>query len=625
MDTDERGLQKGRCQRRLDGKWAVYLTIQDFNDINKPSQLAKLKAGVLFQIVALWTCVVLNVHATTFYVDANGTNATLPYAGWPTAATNIQDAIDASSDGDLILVTNGVYATGGESVNGYSLLNRVVINKAVTVQSVNGPTATLIQGFRPGSGRCAYLTNNAVLIGFTLTNGSAGSGSDIVHEFSGGGVWCESSGALVSNCVLTANTAFNYGGASYSGTLSGCTLTNNSVLIINASQGGGAWGGVLTNCVITHNSAKLRGGGGAASNLLLNCTLNGNWSTGNGDGVCSNVLIGCTLNGNWSTVSGGGAFSCSLTNCILSGNWSTNGGGAVFGTLVGCTLTNNLATQNGGAALSNNLISCSLINNRAVFNGGGAYFCTLSNCTLSGNSTSAGSFPNPTTGGGACGGLLYKCVISNNYAYFGGGAASNILNNCLVSSNAAADGGGAFSCVLNSCSLSTNKAGSFGGGSHGGILNMCVLSNNHTGEGGADTEGGSLNNSLVIQNSSTGLGTRAAGVENCQATNCTIVLDFGAGSQGQVSGPFVNCIIEADWGDFGAGSVTFVNCCIPGIDPGSGWITNDPAFVNPVGGDFHLQSNSPCINSGNNAYVSGATDLDGNPRIAGGTVDMGAY
>ncbi len=38
-----------------------------------------------------------------------------------------------------------------------------------------------------------------------------------------------------------------------------------------------------------------------------------------------------------------------------------------------------------------------------------------------------------------------------------------------------------------------------------------------------------------------------------------------------------------------------------------------------------MQSNSPCINSGNNAYVSVTNDLDGNPRIVGGTMDIGAY
>ena len=57
---------------------------------------------------------------------------------------------------------------------------------------------------------------------------------------------------------------------------------------------------------------------------------------------------------------------------------------------------------------------------------------------------------------------------------------------------------------------------------------------------------------------------------------------------------------------------------------GIGNVTGDPKFVDPVAGDYHLQSSSPAINAGDPAAVVDH-DLDNTPRPRGGRVDIGAY
>ncbi len=412
------------------------------------------------------------VKATLF-----GATPVSPFTNWITAATNIQDAIDAANAGDFIVVSNGVYNAGGRVVFG-AMTNRVVIDKTLTVQSVNGPASTAIAGFRnanlPPTGiRCVYLTNGAALMGFTLTNGATLTTGDISQEQSGGGAWCAASGVVLSNCVFAGNAAARYGGGAFQGTVFNCAFTNNS-----ASYGGGA-----------------------ASNALFNCTLARNSS------LFQNLNYG------------GGGYACTLNNSLIVGNQSVAGGGygagAAFSVLFNCVVSNNVAGE-----------------------GGGGVFMSVANDTL---------------------------ISSNRALYVGGGAFSNALNNCLLQRNLALNGGGSYNSALVDCT---------------------VVSNTATGDGGG-MYGGGATNSIIYYNS-------GQTYPNFESDQSLIALDY---------------------------------CCTTPSPkpPGTGNMTNEPVFVNLAGGDFHLQSSSPCINAGNNSSVTGSTDLDGNPRIVGGTVDLGAY
>src|SRR5262249_51383550 len=160
-----------------------------------------------------------------------GANPSPPYASWVTAATNIQDAVDAAALGGTVLVTNGVYANGGRAVLAGEN-NRVVVDKTLTLRSFNGPASTLIEG--DNTTRGVYLSAHAVLDGFTITKGSASEG---------GGVWSGSAG-VITNCVIVGNSA---------------------------SKGGGVTGGVLFGSLLANNSGALSGGG-ANRSILHNCT-----------------------------------------------------------------------------------------------------------------------------------------------------------------------------------------------------------------------------------------------------------------------------------------------------------------------------------------------------------------
>jgi hypothetical protein len=217
-------------------------------------------------LVALWAfndsnphgisaTLIVHVLEGVHYVAVNNTNPVAPYTSWATAATNIQDAVDAATEpGSLVLVTNGMYASGRRTV-GYAT-NRVAVVNLLSVRSVNGPQLTVIDGGQ--SLRCVYLTNGASLFGFTLTNGY--------------------------------NAGPNGGGGAFGGTLNNCTLSGNS----DEFNGGGAWGCTLNNCTLAGNSANSEGGG-AAFSKLNNCTLIGNSATNSGGGAAYSALNNCIV------------------------------------------------------------------------------------------------------------------------------------------------------------------------------------------------------------------------------------------------------------------------------------------------------------------------------------------
>ena len=623
-------------------------------------------------VIACFVFLAINAPATVRYVNLNNPSPASPYTSWSTAATTIQDAVDAASPADQILVTNGVYQAGGRVVYG-AMTNRVAVTKAVTVQSVNGPEVTVIEGYQvpdtindDGAVRCVYLGNGATLMGFTLANGATISFGDLDLELSGGGVWCESTSAVVSNCVLIGNSAFNNGGGAYQGAQINCTLTDNWA----GNYGGGAYYGALTNCMLAGNSAFYGGGayyctltgcalpdnsaacgGGAYQGTLNNCTLTNNSAWGGG-GAYLSALNNCTLTGNSADEYGGGVYGGTLINCTLTGNWAGDlygggpqpsgsgagtesnsqeggdgnagyGGGAYGGMFKSCTFSNNWASYGGGACYAT-LNNCLLIWNWADYDGGGTYQGTMNNCVFTGNEAQqegGGScYGRLTTctfntnsaeyGGGACYGTLTTCTLAGNSAQYGGGAESSTLNNCTLTGNLAYEGGGASQATLNNCTLVDNTA-YYGGGADYSTLKNCTLNANSASIQGAGAYGGTLTACTLTGGSAYSGG----GADYSTLTNCTFAGNSAQYGGGACDCTLNNCTFNTNSAYYGGGAYagTFNKCMFTGntgqYGGGAyyGMLTNCTLMGNSAyyGGGAYYGTLNNCVVYGNSAYDGG--------------------
>jgi len=123
--------------------------------------------------------------------------------------TVIQDAINASSDGDTVLVWPGTYF---ENVN-FAGKNITLSSRLITTNDPAFKYNTIIDGNHNGT--CVLINSdetNAVLYGFTLQNGS---GYDKYQdgEARGGGVYMDINTFLsIINCIIKDNHSFDGGG-----------------------------------------------------------------------------------------------------------------------------------------------------------------------------------------------------------------------------------------------------------------------------------------------------------------------------------------------------------------------------------------------------------------------------
>ncbi|MBN2492509.1 MAG: hypothetical protein JXQ29_16800 [Planctomycetes bacterium] len=193
--------------------------------------------------------------------------------------------------------------------------------------------------------------------------------------------------------------------------------------------------------------------------------------------------------------------------------------------------------------------------------------------------------------------------------------SSPTIQGCRIvgNRNSAYDEGGGIRCdsgqpLIVDCLITNNGVARFGG-LGGGVFSR----------GSAE-----IVNTVIADNSATDGG----GVQGfAHLVNCVVVRNFAEETGGGIDGSCTlrNAIVWANSAKLYPQifSASAEHCCVQGGYSGRGNIDQNPCFVSST--DYHLRAMSPCINAGLNSAPSlPAIDFEGDPRIAEGTVDIGA-
>jgi hypothetical protein len=492
---------------------------------------------------------------------------------------SIQAAIAAAQAGDEIIVAPGTY---NEAID--------FLGKAVYLHSSDGADLTTIDSTGLEASVVVCMSGelpDTIIEGFTITGGT-GTYEAWLDRFVGGAMANFYSDPTVNNCIFTGNTAY-YGGGMYnegaSPTVTNCMFTNNE-----AGDGGGMY---------NHNASHPK---------VADCTFADNLAN-HGGGMCnwfySNpILSACIFSGHTGLSASGmynGFYSSPIVEeCEFIQNHGEYGCGA-------------MANMDHTAPI---ITGCLFLENTSGYSG-----AAICNCEST-----------PT---------VEACTFEGNWADQDGGAIENQdsdpeIDDCRFLLNEAGAEGGAIrnigaNPVVVSCTFSENTAPD--GGAIANIRGDCTVVNCLFHENSADRGGGiacSDSEPTVVNCTFAG---NAAG--HGRALSCA--------SDGHPSAPaLANCILwnggDEVWNDDGS-TIAITYSDIRGGYGGEGNIDTDPLFVDPVSDDFHLSTDSPCTDAGDNTAVPEAvtTDLDTNPRFVDnpfmpdtgfGTppiVDMGAY
>ena len=538
---------------------------------------------------SLMVCLAISYSsfAATIFVNADAISGGNNGQSWTNAFTNLTDALAVATAADQIWVASGSYFP---TEDGNQSISFVI------------PSGVEILGGFPNTGN-PTLANRNPQTNVTTLNG------DIDHD----GSLANNSYTVIYTKDVDASTIVD-GFTITGGNADGGVSTNFPVLLEN---GGAAWynegsnfvnsNPTIRNCLFTNNHASNRGGaifskapfGANADYTIENSIFRSNSAAREG-GAIFNAQSGTDSHSN-----------PSISNTLFQNNEAGMSGGAIYnngaffgevsGTYTDCDFITNKAIANEGAAVYNN----------AFFQGTSSPIFT--NCDFIANDAnpgSGGAIYTDASSGGTANFKVINCLFENNSSDVYGGAICNIITsggeikptyaNCTFTRNTSVNGGATYS------------RAAFGGEIDVLVVN-CVFYQN-TGEiGGTIYQNSNGDPAIVTTQVSNSIFQENTAVSFSPTFHLT---GFSTIDVNNSLFDVANCLELVE------GETNNEAVC------GGGNIYNqNPQFVNPAMGDFHLSATSPAIGAGNNADVPSylTEDADGNPRISGGTVDLGIF